>query len=87
MLAGADDGQLALGVHRPAKGGHFDALLAGQIRPGDRVRVLQKLGVGPAVHHPAAVLARGRPDVDDPVGVRDGVLVVFDDDERVAEIP
>ena len=39
------------------------------------------------MHDVAAVLAGTRADVDNPVGVRDGVLVVLDDDQRVAEIP
>ena len=34
----------------------------------------------------AAVLAGAGADVDDPVGGADGVLVVLDDDERVAEV-
>ena len=34
----------------------------------------------------AAVLAGARADVDDPVGVPDGVLVVLDDDQGVAEV-
>ena len=34
----------------------------------------------------AAVLARARPDVDDVVGDADGLLVVLDDDHRVAEV-
>ena len=34
----------------------------------------------------AAVLARPRTDVDDPVGVADRVLVVLDDDQRVAQV-
>ena len=42
---------------------------------------------GAAVHDLAAVLARRRADVDHPVGMRDGVEVVLDDDQRVAEIP
>ena len=37
--------------------------------------------------HLAAVLAGAWSDVDDPVGGVDGVLVVLDDDQRVAEIP
>lgn len=35
----------------------------------------------------AAVLTRAGADVDDPVGDLDGVLVVLDDDERVAHVP
>ena len=38
------------------------------------------------MHDLAAVLARAGADVDDPVGGGDGVLVVLDDDERVAEV-
>ena len=34
----------------------------------------------------AAVLAGARADVDDPVGGPDGVLVVLDDDQGVAEV-
>ena len=39
-----------------------------------------------AVHDGAAVLAGARADVDDPVGGADGVLVVLDDEHRVAEV-
>ena len=45
-------------------------------------QVLDRAGV----HDLAAVLARAGADVDDPVGGGDGVLVVLDDDERVAEV-
>ena len=38
------------------------------------------------MHHHAAVLAGARADVHHPVGGLDGVLVVLDDDERVAEV-
>ncbi len=38
------------------------------------------------MHDLAAVDARAGTDVDDPVGGADGVLVVLDDDERVAEV-
>ena len=37
-------------------------------------------------HHLAAVLTGAGPDVDDPVGHPDGVLVVLDHDQRVAEV-
>ena len=37
-------------------------------------------------HHLATVLAGARPDVHHPVGGPDGVLVVLDHDQRVAEI-
>ena len=38
------------------------------------------------VHDATAVLPRARTDVDDPVGHPDGVLVVLDDDQRVAQV-
>ena len=38
------------------------------------------------MHDLATVLAGARADVDHPVGGGDGVLVVLDDDERVAEV-
>ncbi len=82
----ADHGELAL-IDRPANRRHVDALLARQIGTGDGVRVAQQIGIRPAVHDLTTVLAGRRPDVHHPVGVRDGVLVVFDDDQRVAEIP
>ena len=55
--------------------------------PVSEFAVLQQLVVGAAVHDPSAVLAGHRADVDDPVGVRDGVEVVLDDDQGVAQIP
>ena len=40
--------------------------------------------IGPRVEHPAAALARGGPDVHDPVRTAYDVHVVLDDEERVA---
>ena len=39
------------------------------------------------MHHLAAVFTGRGPDVDHPVGVGDGVLVVLDNDECIAQIP
>ena len=47
---------------------------------------VSRSGDGAGVHDLAAVLAGARADVDDPVGGGDGVLVVLDDDQRVAEV-
>ena len=38
------------------------------------------------MHHLATVLSRARADVDDPVGGADGVLIVLDHDQGVAEV-
>ena len=48
--------------------------------------MVEQLLDGAGDDHLAAVLARAGPDVDDPVGDPDGVLVVLDDDQRVAEV-
>src|SRR5215213_9680103 len=53
-------------------------------RPG--VRGAEQLLDGPGVDDLTAVLAGSRADVDRPVGDPDGVLVVLDDDEGVAEV-
>ena len=45
-----------------------------------------EVGVAAGVHDRAAVDAGARADVDDPVGGADRVLVVLDDDQRVAEV-
>jgi hypothetical protein len=37
------------------------------------------------VHDPSAVFPGHRPDVDHPVGMRDGVEIVLNDDQGVAE--
>jgi hypothetical protein len=58
-----------------------------EVLAGDRVGVGQQVGLTvPECTTCAAVLPRSRADVDDPVGGGDGVLVVLDDDERVAEV-
>ena len=51
----------------------------------ERVSV-QQLRERSGVHDVAAVHARARADVDDPVGGVDGLLVVLDHDQRVAEV-
>jgi hypothetical protein len=87
VLARTDNGQLPLAVDRPPDAGDLDLLLARKIGAGNRIRIGQQLFVRPAVHDLAAVFAGRGPDVDHPVGVRDRIEVVFDDDEGVAEIP
>ena len=74
-------------VDRSPDSGHLDALPAGKVCAGEGLAVAQQLVVWAAVHDPPAVLPRHRADVDHPVGVRDGVQVVLDDDQRVAQIP
>ena len=66
--------------------GHGDRALARQVLTGDRVLDLQDALHRAAVDDGAAVLAGTRPDVDDPVALADGVLVVLDHDDGVAQI-
>ena len=86
VLPCADDRQLALAVDGPADSGHLDAFPAGKVSARDGFGVGQQVLVAAAVHDAAAVLTRRRADVDHPVGMGDGVEVVFDDDQRVAEV-
>jgi hypothetical protein len=77
---------------RPGVGGGADrrdrdlALRPDRYCPVSDSLVGEQLLDGAAVHDLAAVLAGARADVDDPVGGADGVLVVLDDDQRVAQV-
>ena len=66
--------------------GHRDRSLAGQVLPGDRVLDLEDPLHGTAVDDCAAELAGAGTDVDDPVALADRLLVVLDDEHRVAEV-
>ena len=87
VLARPDDGQLAARRRRPAQRGNVDGTAAGEVLTGDRVGAGEQVLDGARHDDLAAVLPRAGADVDDPVGGRDGVLVVLDDDQRVAEVP
>ena len=53
---------------------------------GERALVREQRGDGARVDHLSPVLARAGADVDHPVRRANGVFVVLDDDERVAEV-
>ena len=68
-------------------GWDLDLTPPGQVVTGDGT-----LGSGQArdvtgVDDLTAQLAGSRPDVNDPVGRADRVLIMLDDDERVAQVP
>ena len=86
VLAGAaHDERLAVALAPPLAGiGH--RALAAQERAGDRARLGEDGLERPVGDDLAAVLARPGPDVDDPVGRPDRLLVVLDDEDRVAEV-
>ena len=73
----------------PSDGGDGDGLGPGDVLAGQRVGIgLEAPGSGDRarVHDAAAVLPRARPDVDHVVGDPDGLLVVLDHDDRVAQV-
>ena len=78
------ESHLPLGSRR--RGGHVDAAPAGQVLAGQRSRVLQQARHRARVHDVAAPLPRARADVDHPVRAADRVLVVLDDEDRVAQL-
>ncbi len=70
----------------PAPGGHGHEALAGQVLTGQRSLVAQQFLDGPRHHDLAAVLTRPGADVDHVVGGADGLFVVLDDDDGVAQV-
>ena len=76
-------------ARRPARRVAGTAMLplAGEVLAGDRLSgAFMMSGSVPCAHDLAAVHARAGADVHDIVGGADRVLVVLDDDERVAEV-
>ncbi len=65
---------------------HRDAATAREIRAGQRTRLPEDRIERTLGDDFAAVLARARTDIDHPVSGADRLLVVLDDDDRVAEI-
>src|SRR3954453_1400161 len=86
VLPRADDGQLATLGRLPTDVRNRDRPATGQVRARGRGLVGQRGGEVPVVTGLAAVLPGPSPDVDDPVGGMDRLLVVLDDDEGVAEV-
>ena len=87
VLAGPDDRELPARGPRAADVGQRDRLAAGEVLPGHASpRASSRSSTVPECDDLAAVLAGARADVDHPVGDPDGVLVVLDDDEGVAQV-
>ena len=86
VAGGADDGERLALLRRAADGGHLDEAGAGEELAGERIRVGHDLGRRALGDDVAAVDAGGGADVDDVVGLADGVLVVLDDDDGVADV-
>ena len=86
VLAGALDHELLAGRAAGATAGTGIVLRADEVLPGDRLLDLGDARHRAAVDDRAAVLAGAGADVDDPVALADRLLVVLDDDHRVAEV-
>ena len=69
-----------------AFGRQWNLAESGKVLSGQAGRVLHDFFGRSLGHHGAAVDAGAGPHVDDVIGRRDGVLVVFDDDDGVAQI-
>src|SRR5665811_339913 len=80
------DGQIAAGGAWAAGFGHRDPFAARKVLAGDGVFRRQQILDRPRDDDLTAVLAGTGTNVNDPVGGADRVLVVFDHDERIAEV-
>ena len=74
-------------VSEPAPPGFRNVHGSGQEHPGQRRAGAQDLLVGPREYNLPAVHARPRTQIDDVVGGSQGLLVVLDHDQGVAQIP
>ena len=86
VLAGALDAAASCRCPRRRFAGIGHGALAPQERAGDRARLREHGLERPVGDDLAAVLAGPGADVDDPVGRPDRLLVVLDDEDRVAEV-
>ena len=77
---------LRAGVRLAALFRRRDLHAAGEIGAGERVRVGQDVGRGSLRDDLAAVDAGAGADIDDIIGGEDGVFVVLDHDDRIAEV-
>lgn len=74
------------GMRLAPHGRHLDAPSAGDVIAGDGPGRLDEALRRTGVNHLAAVLAGTGADVDHPIRPLDGFLIVFDDNQRVAEV-
>ena len=86
IAARADDGELAARVGPAPAARRRDFKRAGEILAGQRILVRHDFGGRALRHDLAAVNARARAEIDDMIGGKNGVLVMFDNNDRIAEI-
>ena len=85
VLPGAADPQ-RVSAAAPTTRRHGNDPPAGEVLAGDRVGRLEDAVERAGGHHPAALRPRPGPDVHDPVGRPDRLLVVLDDQDGVPQI-
>src|SRR3982751_654162 len=86
VFARVDDADRLLRIDAAPLGGKLDLHLAAEVLPGDRLRGARDLVDRALGDDLAAVLAGARTHVDDVVGGAHRLLVVLDDDDRVAQV-
>ena len=87
VFARTDNRELPLAVGRAPDGRDLDLLFARKIGAGKGIRVASAARRTGRCARSGRRARPHRADVDHPVGMGDGVQVVFDDDQRVAQIP
>jgi hypothetical protein len=83
---GVDDGELCGPAPAVAAPRSRDFKHAGEIVASQRILVRHDLGGGALRHDLAAVNACARAEIDDMIGGKNCVLVMFDNNNRIAEI-
>ena len=86
VAARGHDPELPLGVGGDALFRNRNRQLAGQVLAGDRLGSGHQVGRQSLGDDPAAVHAGAGTEIDDVVGLADGILVVLDDDHGVAQV-
>ena len=87
VAARADDRELTAGIAGAAPGRDRDRPLAREIVAGQRIGIGGDFGRRSLGDDLAPVHAGARADVDDVIGGPDRILVVLDDDHRIAQAP
>src|SRR5690606_37668616 len=86
VSGGTDERELAALLGFAALGGNFDPHAAGEVFAGKAIARVENIGRRALGDDMATVNAGARTDVEDMVGGQNGILVVLDDDNRIAEI-
>src|SRR3990170_7962308 len=82
---GAEDAQESAGGQAPA-GRHGDAQFTAEVARGKRLRRGEELRAGTGEEHAPAQFAGAGAEIDDVVGGGDGIGIVFDQQDGIAEV-